>query len=181
MLQRGGGGFKVFLIARSRCQNGGISTSGSPNLMCQNGRLSTSGSPNLMISKTSRYSNPVEEYSRVRMCIMLGPHEAGVWAKHASLTIPAPSRYGDQQTPWLQLSARGAHPVSIDCWLEWPACGAHPCRSCMVAPRDYMYFQDDQSFYSRLTTHFISLALEINNVWKIHVGGKNKMAGQRPI
>ena len=49
----------------------------------------------------------------------------------------------------------------------------------MVAPRDY--FQDDQGtsgilkiiksqlhlelvYYSRLTTHFISLALEINNV-----------------
>ena len=54
------------------------------------------------------------------MSITLGPHEAGIWAKHPSLTLPAPSRYGDQQTPWLQLSAGGAHPVSIDCWLEWP-------------------------------------------------------------
>ena len=52
--------------------------------------------------------------------ITLGPHEAGIWAKHPSLTLPAPSRYGDQQTPWLQLSAGGAHPVFIDCWLEWP-------------------------------------------------------------
>ena len=25
-----------------------------------------------------------------------------------------------QQTPWLQLSAGSVHPVSIDCWLEWP-------------------------------------------------------------
>ena len=56
----------------------------------------------------------------VQANITLRPHEAGIWAKHPSLTLPAPSRYRDQQTPWLQLSAGGAHPVSIDCWLEWP-------------------------------------------------------------
>ena len=42
----------VFVYARFRCQNGGISTSGSPNLT---------------IPKTSRYSNPVDEYSCIRM------------------------------------------------------------------------------------------------------------------
>ena len=41
--------------------------------------------------------------------IMLGPHEAGVWAKHPSLTIPAPSR-GE---PSRHLGSSYQHGVSI--------------------------------------------------------------------
>ena len=53
LLQSFGLGFlTVFLIARFRRQNY---------------RISTSGCPNLTIPKTSPYSNPVDEYSCVRM------------------------------------------------------------------------------------------------------------------
>ena len=108
-------------------------------------------------------------------CITLGSHEACVRAKHPSLTIPAPSR-GE---PNRHLGSSYQQGVScLHCLLTWVACGAHPCRSSMVAPGDY--FQDNKEasgiliiksqlhiqlvYYSRSTTHFISLALEINNV-----------------
>ena len=90
------------------------------------------------VSSMVSLSQPYPPFS---INITLGPHEAGIWAKHPSLTLPAPSRYGDQQTPCLQLSAGGC-PSCLHWLLTWVACGAHPCRSCMVAPRDY--FQDDQ-------------------------------------
>ena len=57
----------VFLIARFQCQNGGISISGSPNLT---------------ISKTSRYSNPVDEYSCIPLYILLFTFGPKIW-RHA--------------------------------------------------------------------------------------------------
>ena len=70
--------------------------------------------------------------------ITLGPHEAGVWAKHPSLTLPAGESPADTLAPAI---SRGC-PSCLHWLLTWVACGAHPCRSCMVAPRDY--FQDDK-------------------------------------
>ena len=84
--------------------------------------------------------------AEVAQLITLGPHEAGIWAKHPSLTIPAPSRgepsrhlgsryqRGGQQTPWLQISAGGGSPSCLHWLLTWVARGVHPCRSYMVTP-----------------------------------------------
>ena len=54
----------VFLIARLRRQNGGISTSGSPYWT---------------IPITSRYLNPVDEYPCVRMEILLLTFGTQIW------------------------------------------------------------------------------------------------------
>ena len=70
----------------------------------------------------------------IKLNITLGPHEAGVWAKHPSLTIPAPST--------LAPAISGRCPSCLHWLLTWVACGAHPSKSCMVVPRDY--FQNDK-------------------------------------
>ena len=58
-------GLTVFLITKFALQNGGISTFGSSN--------ST-------ISKMSRYSNPVYEYSCIRMWILLLTFDPQIWS-----------------------------------------------------------------------------------------------------
>ena len=65
--------------------------------------------------------------------IMLGPHEAGVWAKHPSLTTSRgePSRH---LGPSYQRGESILSPLIADL--------SGLCRSCMVAHRDY--FQDDK-------------------------------------
>ena len=88
--------------------------------------------------------------------ITLGPHEAGVWAKHPRLTIPAPSR-ADTLAPAI---SRGC-PSCLHWLLTWVACGAHPCRSCVVAPRDY--FQDDKGASGILLSTLTSVASDLFN------------------
>ena len=67
--------------------------------------------------------------------ITLGLYEAGIWAKHPSLMLPAGESPADTLAPAI---SRGC-PSCLHWLLTWVACGAHPCRSCMVAPRDYFY------------------------------------------
>ena len=68
--------------------------------------------------------------------IMLGPHEAGVWAKHPSLTLPAPSR-GE---PSRHLGSSYQQGVSILSPLIADLSGLWG--SSMIAPKDY--FEDDK-------------------------------------
>ena len=52
--------------------------------------------------------------------------------------LPAGESPADTLAPAI---SRGC-PSCLHWLLTWVACGAHPCRSCMIAPRDY--FQDDK-------------------------------------
>ena len=51
----------------------------------------------------------------VCLCITLGHHEAGVWAKPPSLKIPATSRGDPSRHLGSSYQRGGFHPVSIDC------------------------------------------------------------------
>ena len=73
----------------------------------------------IVLSANMSVFNSLIEH-KFRAVIMLGPHEAGVWAKHPSLTIPAPSRGEPSRHLGSNYQREGVHPVSIDCWLEWP-------------------------------------------------------------